>query len=66
MTIAGEKSKMIGDNEAGKQRREFEKSKPSRGFSKAMSYLENRYNCSGICKVPLFYFSHSIELGPPT
>lgn len=31
-----------------------------------MSYLENRYNCSGICKVPLFYFSHSIELGPPT
>ena len=28
-------------------------------------FIEHKYNCSGICSVPFFYLSQSIDKGPP-
>lgn len=33
---------------------------------KFISYFENKYKCSGFCKPPLFYYTVSINQGPPT
>ena len=31
-----------------------------------LRYYENEYDCSGICDLPLFYLTKSMEEGPPT
>ena len=31
-----------------------------------VEFFESEYDCAGICKPALFYFSKSVELGPPT
>lgn len=31
-----------------------------------ISFFEDEYNCTGICKAASFYWSKSIELGKPT
>ena len=30
-----------------------------------MIQLENKYECSGMCDIPLFYLSKSLSFGPP-
>lgn len=29
------------------------------------SFLEDQYNCSGICRTAIFYFSNPVDYGPP-
>lgn len=30
-----------------------------------IEFIEERYECSGLCKPPLFYLTQSVKSGPP-
>lgn len=50
---------------AEEERKKIEANKPSEKFNNIVSHIEDKYNCSGLCQPPLFYFTQSITKGPP-
>lgn len=39
---------------------------PRKSFNNFITFVEDTYKCSGMCEPSLFFYSQSIEMGPPT
>lgn len=40
-------------------------SRPSGKYMKFIKFIENEYECSGLCYPSMFYLTQSIKKGPP-
>lgn len=54
-----------GAARAAKVKKDFEEAKPDKEFIEIVSHIEDKFECSGLCSTPLFYFTQSVENGVP-
>ena len=58
-------SKYASSKTSEKLQADLEKAKPDPEFVELAKHIEDKYNCSGLCHKPLFYFTQSVRKGPP-
>ena len=44
---------------------DLQEKRPNEGYIKLINFIESSYDCSGLCRPPLFYLTVPVTKGPP-